>query len=231
MEHGWHTGSEGGDPPSADTSGDLSTEVTVDLVERIRAGEPAALDVLMARSLPPLRRWAHGRLPPFARGAHDTCDLVHDAVRKAIGKLRTFEVRHQGALQAYLRQAVKNRIRDVIRSCRRRGEHVDGAERVLGDETSPLDRLIGHEQRARYDAALARLRPVDREAIVGRLELQYSYSELAALLDKPSPDAARVAVTRALARLVDELRVGRRRDDDDRGGPNRGGPDRGDHVG
>ena len=70
---------------------------------------------------------------------------------------------------------------------------------------SPLAQAIGHEGIERYEAALERLRPADREAIVARIELQQSYEEVAAALGKPTPDAARVAVTRALARLVEEM--------------------------
>ena len=44
------------------------------------------------------------------------------------------------------------------------------------------------------------------KAIVGRIELQYSYEELATVLNKPTANAARVAVARALKRLVDEMR-------------------------
>jgi RNA polymerase sigma factor (sigma-70 family) len=198
---------------SGDSAEENPAEITVDLLARVKLGERDALDALLTRALPPLRRWAHGRLPGYARGGNDTCDLVQDAVSRAMVRLDRFEDRHQGALQAYLRQAVLNRIRDVIRAYRRRPEHLHVVEQLLGEETSALDRLIGAEQLELYDAALDRLRPLDREAIVARLELQYSYAEIAALLGKPSPDAARVAVTRALARLVDEMRAGRRRDD------------------
>ena len=72
-------------------------------------------------------------------------------------------------------------------------------------EASPLDIAVGREGVERYEAALARLRPIDREAVVGRLELQYDYDELAVLLNKPNANAARVAVTRALARLVERM--------------------------
>ncbi len=52
---------------------------------------------------------------------------------------------------------------------------------------------------------MLRLRDEDREAIIGRLELQYSYDELAVALEKPTANAARVAVTRALQRLAKEM--------------------------
>jgi RNA polymerase sigma-70 factor (ECF subfamily) len=78
---------------------------------------------------------------------------------------------------------------------------VDGAD--LGE--SPLDPVMGIENPAGYYAALLTLRDVDREAIVARVELRYSYQELAVALGKPSADAARVAVARAVYRLAREI--------------------------
>jgi len=54
----------------------------------------------------------------------------------------------------------------------------------------------------RYETALASLSVTDREAIIGRLELGLSFQELADAMHKPSADAARIAVTRALVRLT-----------------------------
>jgi RNA polymerase sigma-70 factor (ECF subfamily) len=70
---------------------------------------------------------------------------------------------------------------------------------------SPLDEAIRGEDWRRYRAALTRLPSVDRQAIVGRVELGYSYEQLALIMRKPTPGAARVAVRRALMRLSDEL--------------------------
>ena len=70
---------------------------------------------------------------------------------------------------------------------------------------------IGHEALGRYELALQRLSPRDREAVVARIELGMEYAELALVLGKPSPDAARVAVARALVRLAQEMRCERSR--------------------
>lgn len=86
----------------------------------------------------------------------------------------TFRPRREGALQAYLRQAVMNRIRDEIRRSRRRPASEDLGEHIPTDGTSPLDRAIGQETVERYEAALAELRDEDREAIVARVELGQS---------------------------------------------------------
>ena len=67
---------------------------------------------------------------------------------------------------------------------------------------SPLERAIGQESLERYEAALKTLREVDREAIIARVELQQSYDEIAIALGKPSADAARMAVVRALRNLL-----------------------------
>ena len=98
-----------------------------------------------------------------------------------------------------------NRIRDLVRQRDRRPDRVEMPEMLADEEPSPLAAAIGAENQAMYEQALERLRPVDREAIINRLELQYSYEELAVMLDKPSPAAARVAVMRAMKRLAEEL--------------------------
>ena len=185
----------------------LTPEATVELLALAKGGDGAALDRLLQRCLPALRRWARGRMPTSARGMLETADLVQDAVLSAMRHLNAFESRHQGALQAYLRQAVLNRIRDLARQQNRRPEQTAFPEHLASDETA-ADELVGRaEAWSRYEAALERLSPGEREAIILRLELQYEYSEIAVILGKSSDDAARMAVTRAMRRLAEEMRV------------------------
>ena len=158
-----------------------------------------------ARHLTPLKRWARGRLPHWARDAEDTDDLVQDALLQTFKRLDAVEIRGPGALQAYLRQAVLNHIRNELRKKARRPDtgDLDGFEIDRG--LSPLEEAIGHEAIERYEQALARLRPEEREAIIGRVEMGYSYEELADALGKPSSEAARKAAKRALVRLSREM--------------------------
>jgi RNA polymerase sigma factor (sigma-70 family) len=183
----------------------LDPETTVELLNRVKAGDDEARERLVARCLPPLRRWARGRLPAYARDMLDTEDLVQDSVIAALRRIEGFEARREGALQAYLRQAVANRIKDVIRYKRRRPIQTELPEDAADHGESPLDQVIGLENTERYEAAMLRLKDADREAIVARVELRYSYQELAVALGKPSPDAARVAVARAVYRLAREI--------------------------
>jgi RNA polymerase sigma-70 factor, ECF subfamily len=192
-------GPTGGSLPSA------AMETTLDLLVRAKAGDSDAVERLFERCLPSLRRWARGRLPRYARDLADTQDLVQETMLHALRRMETFEPRHQGALQAYLRQAVANRIRDEIRRVTRRPiaeELTDGHPDLA---PSPLEHAIGRQGIEAYEAALGRLRASDREAIIARIELQQSYEEIAVALGRPNANAARVAVMRALARLVEEM--------------------------
>lgn len=175
---------------------------TLELLERFKGGDQEAINLLVERSIPPLRRWARGRLPMWARSLAETQDLVQNALLRALPHLKTFEVRHPGALQAYLRQAVANHIRDEIRKAVKRPVDNQPLEAHIDPGPSPLECAVGHEGVERYEAALAKLRPADREAIIARIEMQQSYEEIAIALQKPSADAARVSVSRAIKNLV-----------------------------
>jgi RNA polymerase sigma-70 factor (ECF subfamily) len=187
----------------------LAPEATVELLNQARNGDASALERLLERCMPPLTRWAHGRLPGPLRGPQETADLVQNAIKATLDRLDKFEVRHQGALQAYLRTAVLNQIRDLARQQQRRGPVTELPETLANHDPSPLEQAIGAENLSRYEAAVERLPKADQEAIIGRIELQYTYDELAVVLGKPTPDAARMAVTRALKRLATEMRNGR----------------------
>jgi RNA polymerase sigma factor (sigma-70 family) len=184
-----------------------SPESTVALLARARAGDQAALDEVFARAIPLLRRWASGRLPRWARGVVDTDDLVQETVISTLKRIDIFEYRVDAALQAYLRQAVMNRIRNEIRRVTRHGtpDALDSATPDSG--LSPLEELIGKQEVEAYDEGLAQLEPAEREAIVGRVELGLTYQELAEAMGRPSPDAARMAVGRAMLKLATLLRI------------------------
>ena len=196
-------------PPPPEPSKPLDMQSTVELLTTARAGDERAVDVLFERCVPQLRRWARGRLPSGARGLLETQDLVQDAVFKVLRRLDKFEAHHHGALLAYLRQAILNRIRDEARVIKRRPVPVELDEEQPAGGASPLELAIDRADLARYDAALARLRPADREAIVLRIELQSSYEEVARALGKPTANAARTFVVRALYKLYQEMSHGR----------------------
>jgi RNA polymerase sigma-70 factor (ECF subfamily) len=191
--------------PAKTTTTLLSDEPTIELVLSARGGDRMALEALLERCLPPLKRWAHGRLPAHVRGSLDTGDLVQEAAIHVLARLDRFEPRHVGAMQAYLRISVINRIRDEIRRVGRRPESVELTSEPTSDDTSPLEAVIRTEAYERYRQALGKLRTRDREMVVARVEVQWSIPEIAHRFGMASLDAARVAVSRSLKRLTAQL--------------------------
>lgn len=212
---GYHPGPESGPrrPGVASMSEDdgRPAEAPIDadssfvLLQRARAGDEHALNRLIERYLPGLRRFASGRLPRDRYDLLETDDLVQETLMRAVRHLESFEVRREGAFRAYLRQSLLNRIRDEARRARRRPAPAELPADAPATGASPLEEAIGHEAVERYEAALLKLREEDREAIVARIEMGCSYEALAEALEKPSADAARMAVSRALVRLAKEI--------------------------
>ncbi|MGH9385533.1 MAG: RNA polymerase sigma factor [Vicinamibacterales bacterium] len=190
------------------TESHIPSDTTYRLLERAKSGDADALNELFARHIPTLRRWATGRLPQWTRDITDTQDLVQETVLQVFKRVEAFEPRGAGALQAYLRQAVTNRIRNELRNKGRKPAFEMLDEEAPGDGTSPLDAAIRQQQLDRYDAALSRLSEQERALIVARVDMGLTYEEMAHELGKPSWNAARMATARALLRLAEELRRG-----------------------
>ena len=171
------------EPPAIDPG---SSDSTSDLLARARAGDESALNRLFERHVPELRRWTHGRLPGWARDVADTSDLIQETILETLRHLDRFEHRGDGALQAYLRQAVINRIRNELRKWRAAAcPHPRLGHARRGDLSAGA--AIARETLDRYDAALERLKPEEREAVVSRVEFGLSYAELAEVLENPRP--------------------------------------------
>src|SRR4029453_15572929 len=132
-------------------------ESTFHLIERARAGDEEAIERLFVRHLKPLQRWARGRLPKWARDLADTDDLVQDTLAQTFKRIEDFEPRRVGALQAYTRQALLNRIRNELgrRGRQPHATDLDGIE--VESVESPLEQAIGREAVERYETALQRL--------------------------------------------------------------------------
>jgi RNA polymerase sigma factor (sigma-70 family) len=176
------------------------------LLDLYKEGRASALELLLQREIPLLRSWAHGRLPKWARSMVDTADLIQGALTRSLPHLNKFEPRREKALQAYLRSAVANQIKDELRRFGRApleqmAEHHD----IADPAPSASEELIDRDNQRRFVEALQRLTESDRAAVVARLELGYSYEQIALMLDKRSANTARMTVTRAVARLIEEM--------------------------
>ena len=193
------------DTPMAPQTDEPDFDSTLDVLDRARQGDAEAARVLIERTVGPLRRWARGRLPYYARAGANTEDVVQDAVLSALARVEHFEHRSVDGMQKYLRESVRNRIRDEVRRVSRRGVGEELPETLTHRGYSPLEELILKERSERYLEGLRTLKPNDRLAIIFRLEQQLSFEAIAEKLGKSSPDAARMAVTRAVKRLAEAI--------------------------
>lgn len=189
-------------PAAHDLVDDQATAV---LLDRVRAGDELARERLMERFLPLLRRWARGRLPAYARAAAETDDLVQVTLMRALANVARFDSRGEGAFLGYLRHILLNTVRDEIRRAGRRPPH-DPVVGELSDATpSAVERAIGRQAMERYERALAALEPRQREAVLLRVEFGYPYARIAEAVACPSANGARMLVSRALARMAEEI--------------------------
>jgi RNA polymerase sigma factor (sigma-70 family) len=152
-------------------------ESTQNLVNLACDGDELAKRRLMDRCLPPLQRWAHGRLPHYARGLADTDDLVQGTLMRTLQRLDTIEMRGTGSFVAYLRQCLLNAVRDEVRRANRWPERPDGEAALevaapLPDPAALLD----------YERALSLLPEPKRDAVILRIEFGMTFAEVAAEL-------------------------------------------------
>lgn len=195
----------GGDP-SRRTAPEVATADTGTLLSRVRSGDTVAREQLFARYLPVLRRWAHNRLPTPSRDLRDTDDLVQDTLLRAFRSMGSFEHRGEGAFLAYLRQIMMNAIRDDLRRAAVRPRPTTLEDVHVTSKPSALDEAIGQQSVERFERALERLEDEPRQAVILRIEFGFSHQQVADALGKPSAEAARATVARALVTLSKAMR-------------------------
>jgi RNA polymerase sigma factor (sigma-70 family) len=189
--------------PNSNAAFRRGLDSTTELLARARDGDDAAVDRLLRIYAPLLTRWAHGRLPPSARGLADTEDLVQITLIRVLGKLGTFEARHPGAFLAYLRRSLLNNLRNEMRHAAHRPRGEPPAEDLRAPGPSPLEQTIGVCALQAYEDALEQLTDDQKAAVTLRLEMGCKHEEIAELLEKPTANAARMLVFRGLVRLAE----------------------------
>ncbi len=186
---------------------------TSDLLARVRRGDDAARDDLFLRFRVPLERFLHGRLPSAARGVMDTQDVTQEVCVKVFRSLDRFEHRGIGSFWAYLRQAAMNTIRDLPKTPGKLSQAaaLPEASRYHPAQRGPSpDRaLLQQEDLLAFERALETLPERQRHAVLMRLELDLDYKWIASECGFPSPDAARMAVSRGLELVAKEMSDGR----------------------
>lgn len=138
-------------------------ESTLSLLERARAGDDNALNDLFARYAPPLRRWASGRLPRWARDLSDTLEReLSDRGPLPPDEVIAIGIALCGAVEAVHAAGLLHRdvkCHNVVRS--RRPHSADRLRR------QPRSRARSRRHRTRGDAPLSGARGPGRRAGFG----------------------------------------------------------------
>ncbi|MEZ4650064.1 MAG: sigma-70 family RNA polymerase sigma factor [Candidatus Eisenbacteria bacterium] len=181
-----------------------SLRSTADLLGLVRSGDERAIRELFLLYQPFLEKWASGRLPGHARGLVDTVDVVQVCLVRVIDHIDRFDARRPGAFLAYLRRSLLNQIRNEIRAAGSRPQ--SGADATDQADLLPsIEEEVGQETVEAYEAALSELPEEDQAAVILRVEFGLKYQEIADALARPSANAVRMQVTRALVKMAESM--------------------------
>lgn len=181
---------------------------TADLLQLVRGGDERAIQELFELYRPLLEVWASGRLPGHARGLVDTVDVVQVCLVRVLDHVDRFEPSRPGAFLAYLRRSLLNEIRNEIRAA---GSRPRSAVQIdeKPDLLPSVEEEVGQQTVEAYEAALTELPEEDQAAVILRVEFGLRYQEIADALSRPSANAVRMQVTRALVRMARSMGAAR----------------------
>jgi RNA polymerase sigma-70 factor (ECF subfamily) len=191
---------------------------TESLMQRAKDGDASARSDLLEFYRDRLRRMVALRLDQRLAARLDPSDIVQEAMRDAFKRLGEYFATPEIAFYPWLRRIAWDRLMDMYRqhiTAEKRSvlkEHVRGPE--LNDESmaelahnlaansqNPRQRAMVAELESRMMAALAQLKPDDRELLVLRYVEQLDVEDIANVLG-----ISRTAVTSRHLRAVQRLR-------------------------
>lgn len=134
-------------------------------------------------------------------GAADTHDVVQDAAIGVWTRLPQLDFRKPGDLDAYMRRSVINRIREQARRANARPPVMPLDPSQIDERPSPLEQHLDAEAFERYRRAYLALDVRDREALIARATMGYTFEQVAQLTGQSTAAAARMSLKRAVERL------------------------------
>jgi RNA polymerase sigma-70 factor (subfamily 1) len=191
---------------------------SMELVARHQGGDGQALNELLDRYLPRLRRIVQARMSPELARQVEADDIVQDSMQIAARKVDGLELRGHGAILRWLATIAEHKIRDKVDYFR--AQKRDVARQVAlepgsspGDSsgTGPLVPAPGstpssiasqHEFEELVDAHVAQLQPeAYRDVILLRSYEEASWEEIRERLERPSVEAVQEMYRRAQVKL------------------------------
>jgi RNA polymerase sigma-70 factor (ECF subfamily) len=171
--------------------GDMSE---ADLIAACQAGLPGAFDVIVERH----RRSVYQLCYRFVGNHEDASDLTQDVFLRAFRGLRTFK--GQSALGTWLYRIAVNVCLNRVSLKTPIKEPIDQQQHLDDRSESPSDRILRGERAVQVRAAIHRLPPKQRAALILRMYREMSHREIADTLGS-SVGAVKANVFHALQNL------------------------------
>lgn len=180
-------------------------------IERFRAGDREALGPLLANELPALRAFVRSRLSPALRAKESAEDIVQSTCREILSHADRFQ---HGGEEGFRRWLFTTALRKIQHRWQHYSSQKRDVAREAGDDGgliagyagigSPSGEAASAEEVARIEAAFDALEEGQRE-IISLVRILGLSSEEAGQYLGVSPGAVRTRLSRALARLAEEL--------------------------
>lgn len=154
----------------------------------------------MRQELVHLGNGAHALAIQILGNSEDAADAVHDAFASVLEKPGSWD-RRRGPLKPWFLRVVRNRCIDLLRRRRPGGVDIDT---LVSPVALPDERLEAGERDRRLQAALAAIKPDQRQVVVLRDYLDLSYAEIALVLDV-APGTVMSRLHRARLALKNQL--------------------------
>lgn len=168
------------------------------VVEACLAGDREAFDVIVERH----RRQIYHLCLRFAGSHEDACDLAQETFIRAYRGLSRFK--GAASLSTWLYRIAVNLCLNKAALKTLRSEPLDGREPIDSGAELPEEAVLREERAAQVRAAIARLPPRQRTALILRVYHELRHDEIARILGS-SVGAAKANVFHALANLKKQL--------------------------
>jgi RNA polymerase sigma-70 factor (ECF subfamily) len=191
---------------------DLAAEIAA-----ARRGEPRAVDSLFARNLPPLVAFIRARAGKAIAARESAVDIAQSVFREVLEDVDDIVLEGEGAFRNWLFMQATRKVldrakyhgrgrRDAAREVAipEAGPAADALLACYASIATPSQHAVAKEELARFEAAVQKLPPSQRDAVTMSRLMNLSYPQIAEQMGI-SESAVRGHVARGLAALSSVL--------------------------
>ena len=194
---------------------------SMELVHKVRDGEGGAMDELLERYQPRMRRIIAIKMGPKLRRQIDVEDILQEVFLTVFRKIGGLELRSKASILLWMTKIAQNVLHDKVdyfsaqkRSSEREVplQELTPSSDILDPQisagaTSPSERAARIEFQELVDRQVEDLEPTDyREVILLRDYQECEWEEICSLLNRPTVSATKGLYRRAHVRLREQMR-------------------------